>query len=907
MHRTLLAAGFAALVSPLCLAQNVTVEKYSLPNGMTVILHEDHSLPTVVINTWFRVGAQDEPPHRSGFAHLFEHLMFMGTARVPGNQFDILMERGGGANNASTDLHRTNYYSWGPSSLLPTLLYLDADRLEDMGLNMSKEKLDKQRDVVRNELRQSVENAPYGKAGEMVFKLLYTPDHPYYYGVIGTHEDLEAANVANVKDFFATFYVPSNASLVVAGDFKPAEIKPLIAGLFGTIPAGQPVTRKYAPPADSIPVHLSTVKRFTCIDKVELPKVQFTYHSPRTFAAGDAEMDLLADILASGKSSRLYRRLVVQEQLANEVSASQQGFPLGGMFTVDVLTKPDADLAAVERIVDEELAVIVRDGPTQEELSRSQAVVELSKLSALESLQAKADRLNEYEYYWGEPNSFKRDLDRYREASPAAVKKWATEVLRPSERVIINVLPEEPARKKSDRDQRPTEGSVSAFAPPVPEQFTLTCGMPVMLFERHDLPLVSVMLACNPGGGVDPAGKEGVSSLAMKMLTEGAGKLDAAAFAEAVRSLGATFNADADTESAGVHMTMLARNAERGAELFADAVLRPQLQPSSWDRIKSLHIEELKQDLQEPRATASRVGNALLYAPENPYAVPADGTPASVQSLTLDDAKAALSERLLRPENCTLIVAGDITKDRVGQLFGRQFHQFKSQGPAPAKRDSFAFSQAPKGLRVAIVDRPGATQTMVRFAAPGVPFKDASRVQRNLVNTILGGSFTSRLNQNLREDHGYTYGARSGFEMNPSTGAFAAGAAVKADVTGPALREFLTELTKLAAGDISDDEARKARETERSDTVRSFGGLHGLINTAAQLRACNLPFDTVAADFAAIGSATAPDLNAMAKHAYDLDRTVLVLVGDAGVIREQIKDLKLPEPVMLDAEGKPVK
>lgn len=298
--------------------QDVKCEKYSLPNGMTVILHEDHSLPTVTINTWFRVGAQDEPPGRSGFAHLFEHLMFMGTARVPGNDFDVLMETGGGANNASTDLHRTNYFSWGPSSLLPTLLWLDADRLEDMGLQMNADKVNKQRDVVRNELRQSVENAPYGKANEMVNKLLFPPSHPYYTGVIGTHEDLEAANVTNVKDFFSTFYVPNNASLVVAGDFKSDEIKPLVASLFGTLPAGQHVTRKYTLPTEPIAVKLGEIRRFTCIDKVELPKVQFNYSSPRAYTAGDAEMTLAGSILASGKSSRLYTRLIIKEGLARD-------------------------------------------------------------------------------------------------------------------------------------------------------------------------------------------------------------------------------------------------------------------------------------------------------------------------------------------------------------------------------------------------------------------------------------------------------------------------------------------------------------------------------------------------------------------------------------------------------------
>ncbi len=915
MHRPALAALALALVTllvaaPAARAQDVKVEKYTLPNGMTVILHEDHALPTVVINTWFRVGAQDEPPGRSGFAHLFEHLMFMGTTRVPGNQFDVLMETGGGANNASTDLHRTNYFSYGPSKLLPTLLWLDADRLEDMGITMNQEKLDKQRDVVRNELRQVIENAPYGIAGEMVFKLMFTPDHPYYYGVIGTHEDLNAANVTNVKDFFATFYVPSNASLVVAGDFDPATIKPLIAGLFGSMPGGAPVTRKYASPKDPIAVHLNQVKRFTCIDRVELPKVQYNYHAPRGFADGDAEMSLAAEILAGGKSSRLYNRLVIKDETCAEVSAAQQGFPLAGLFSIDVLTKPGADLGAIEKAIDEELARFLKEGPTADELQRAQAAFELGKLRQLQSLQARADAINEYEYYWHEPNSFKRDLDRYRNATTAAIKDWSTKTLTPDARVVVHVLPTEPEREESARDTRPADAAAGAFKPPAPVTFTLPSGLPVMLFERHDLPLVSFTLAGTAGGGLDPAGKEGLASLTAQMLSEGAGDLDTLAFENAVQSLGASLSAGVDTESAEASMTVLRRNLEKAAPLFADAINRPRFDEPAWERVKSLHLDNLGQAMQDPRATVARVSNKLLYAPGNPYATPDDGTIDSVNSISLADAKQALSTRLFPPNACTLFIAGDVTRDDVTRIFGPLMSKFAARATPSASQAKFDFIKPTSGagLRVAVVDRPGATQTFVRFAAPGVKMADASRVQRELLNTTLGGSFTSRLNQNLREDHGYTYGARSNFDMRPSTGAFTAGASVKADTTGAALTEFLKEFNRIRAGDLSDAELAKAQETQRSDTVRSFGQLSGLVNAAATLQAAGLPYETLAADFAAIDKATAAQLNALAKTAVNYDQGVLVLVGDKALILEQLKSVQgLPAPQVYDASGNPMK
>jgi predicted Zn-dependent peptidase len=896
-----IAAGFAASA----VGQDVVYEKYTLPNGMTVILHEDRSLPVATVNIWYRVGAQDEPPGRSGFAHLFEHLMFMGTKRVPGNQFDVLMETGGGANNASTDLHRTNYFSWGPSTLLPTLLWLDADRLEDMGLQMNQEKLDKQRDVVRNELRQVVENAPYGKASEMVYKALYAPSHPYYYGVIGTHEDLEAANVANVKDFFANFYVPNNASLVVAGDFDSAAVRPLIDSLFGTLPAGQPVTRKYAKPAQAIPVKLDGVRRITAIDKVQLPKVEYTYHSPVAFGNGDAEMQLAAAVLADGNSSRLYKRLVIDEQIAAEVSAMQQGYPLGGMFQIAVLAKPDADLARVEALVDEELAKLIKDGPTAEELDRYKATIEMATLASLQSIDRKADRMNEYEYYWGEPNSFKRDLDRFRSATPAKVREWAEETIKQNARVIVRVLPEEPERAASPRDARPKDGATSEFKVPAPQTATLSNGLRVALWTRSDLPLVALHLVSKPGGALDAKGAEGRASLAAEMMTQGAGELDSLAFGDAVQAIGGSFSASTDHETLGVSMTVLKRNVERGVGLFADAVVRPRMEAKDWERVRSLRADDLRQALESPAAAATMVADRMVYGESNPYAFPAGGTVKSVEAMTLEQVQAA-RKSLVDPAFCTLLVAGDVTLAELTPMLERALGSWTGANMQPGTRSEFAI-QPRSSLKLAIVDRPGATQTMIRFQSPGVKYTDPNRVKLRLLSTLLGGSFTSRLNQNLREDHGYTYGARSRYAMEISAGTFSAGASVQAEVTGAALREFMKEFNRLRAGDVSEDDARKVRETARNETVRGFQGLSGLLGVAETMLVNGLSFDTVAADMAMIDKVTAADLNAIAKSALPIESGVLVLVGDKALILEQIKDLGLGEPVFVDAEGNPVK
>ncbi len=878
-------------------------EKYQLDNGLTVILHPDNSVPRACINLWYRVGARNEPPGRSGFAHLFEHLMFMGTKRVPGSDFDVLMETGGGANNASTSLDRTNYFSSGPSSILPTLLWLDADRLEDMGIMMTLEKLDKQRDVVRNERRQMIENAPYGKAYESSYQLMYPPTHPYHNGVIGTHTDLEAAHVQDVKDFFATFYQPNNCSLVVAGDFDPAVIKPMVQQLFGSLPKGNVAPQRAVPPAK-----LDRVIRVTTLDKVQLPGIMISYHSPAQFADGDAEMDLLGSLLTDGNNSRLYQRLVVKEGLASEVSASQDSGALGSIFRITVLALPDADLTRVEQIIDEELTTLVKDGPTTEELARGQAKFELSLLSRLQSVEARADRLNEYEYYFGNPDSLQRDLARYRNATPVSVKAWSGAILRSDARLIQVVLPEEPERNKSGRDTRPADFAKATFTPPNPQTTTLANGLKVMVFPKPGLPLVSMNMVFTPevGKALDPVEKSGRSTLLADMLDEGAGNMNGQQFADAMQAIGARFGAGAEKESFTASMSSLKRGADRGMELFSLALTQPRLASEDWERVHKLHLENLAQADEDPRAVASKVASRILLGDKNPYATPTDGTVATTKSISLSDITAARAS-VLSPANATLIIAGDVTKDEAVNMASKYFGSWSAPAGAPSTSADFAIVAPADTLRVFIVDRPAAVQTVLHLRAPSVTSADSNRISLDLLNTILGGSFTSRLNQNLREKNGFTYGARSNFGLAPSLGMFTATTSVKAEQTGPALREFMGELWRISIGDISKDEAQKARETVQSDTISNFGTLSGIAGIAAGLVAERRPWDSIAADLASIDSIDDAKLNALGKNAVQINKAVLVLVGDKSLVLEQLKPLVdeqiIPAPTVVNVNG----
>lgn len=877
--------------------QTVSVEKYTLPNGMTVILHEDHSLPVAAVNLWYRVGSKDEQPGRSGFAHLFEHLMFMGTARVPGNAFDVLMESGGGWNNASTSEDRTNYYSFGPSSLLPTLLWLDADRLEALGENMTLEKLDKQREVVRNERRQTSENTPYGRAELRIPEMMFPAGHPYHHTVIGSHEDLQAATVNDVKNFFATYYVPCNASLVVAGDFDPATIKPLIAQLFGTLPRGsEPVHMSAAP------VKLDRVKRTTMSDDVEFPRVWMVYHSPKHYADGDAEMDLLARVLSNGITSRLYQRLMYGDnKLAVDVSAYQQSMLLGSIFHVIVDAPPEADLAAVEKAVDDVLAELREKGPSKEELEREKASLEHEMLDGMQPVLERADMLNQYEFAFGEPDGFKRDLDRYRNATAEGVRNWARQVLTPDARLILHVLPELPAPPSDPRATAPKTASSDKVTLPEPAAFTLSNGLKVQHWERKALPLTCVSLVFNGGASLDTFETCGLASVTADMLSAGAGSRGALEFEEALKAIGADFSASVDREWSSVDLQILTRNLDPALGLMADAVMRPAFDAKEWKRVKRDAVNDLKSERDDPASVAGAVGLRVFFGDAHPYGRPVDGTPEAVQKLELDQVK-AFHARAYSPRRAVLLTAGDLSPEQMKAKLEPVFGSWTG----PEAGEESTWPGAPEGvMRVVLVHRPGAVQTVVRFFAPGPAYDAPQRIALEAFGTILGGSFTSRLNQNLREDKGYTYGARCAYVFGRRAGFFQAGASVHAEVTGASLKEFFAEFDRIRGGDISEDEAAKAKAQVRTDVLEGIESLSGLLTFAGELAHLDRPFSSLAEDLTALNTVPASRLNELARPAVALEKCVLVLVGDRDVILGQIADLKLPAPIELDEAGNP--
>ena len=437
LSRSLSALVATLAVSTSAAALDLPFKKSKLENGLTVIVHEDHTLPIVAVNLVYRVGSRDEEVKRTGFAHLFEHLMFMGTRRAPPKMFDAWMEAAGGANNAWTSEDLTDYHELGPPSSLPLLLWLEADRLETLGREIDAAKLDLQRDVVRNERRQSIENVPYGRVELRMPELLWPDGHPYHHPVIGSHEDLEAASVDDVRRFFEKNYVPANAALVVAGDAKEAEIGELVKRLFGGIPGGVRPPRAEA----KAPARLGKVVRETIEDHVELSKIVMTFHAPPKLAPGDADLDLFAAILATGKSSRLYKALVYDKPLAQSVGASESSSDLASAFTIEAVARQGVSLDDLEKAIDAVLTEAIAKPPADDELRRAKSRYEHAFVSGLQSIEARARLLALYEVETGDPGFVDKDLARYRAATTASVNEWAKKVVTLGERVIVRVVP----------------------------------------------------------------------------------------------------------------------------------------------------------------------------------------------------------------------------------------------------------------------------------------------------------------------------------------------------------------------------------------------------------------------------------------------------------------------------------
>jgi zinc protease len=902
----------------------ISFEKIKLKNGLEVIFSEDHRLPLVATNLWYHVGPANELAGRTGFAHLFEHMMFEGSKHVGAKaHFKHLEGAGASSINGTTDFDRTNYFETLPSNQLELALWLESDRMGYLLETIDHEKLSNQRDVVRNERRQSVENHPYGLVEEAQYHALFPKGHPYYASVIGSHADIEAARINDVRDFFKQFYTPNNASLAIVGDFDTKQAKEMVEMYFGTIPSGPPV-----PKIDVTTPPIASRRTVTVQDQVELPRLYMSWLTAPIFKPGDAEADLAAHILGGGKSSRLYKKLVYEKQIAQSVHASNSGLILGSVFSIEVTAKPGVKLEELEKIVNEEVAEFRKNGPTQSELEGARNTIEkriISRLETLGGFGGVADKLNFYNYFLGDPGYLPKDLNRYDTATTDGLKQFADKYLTDNSCVVVNGVPgkktieDVPRAAATDEKESHTVASASPFEPwrdnppkpapmpklllPTPATFKLSNGLTVFLHERHNLPVVAANLTAVGGSSTNPTTKPGLSYFTADMLDEGTSSRSTLQIAHDLDQTGTSLNTSSGPDSASTTMHCLTKTVQPSFDLLSDVVLHPAFESKEIERVRNQLVTSLKQDKDSPPTIARNVMYRELYGADNPMGYDERGTVPSVKAIAREDLLKFWQGNYL-PGNSVLSIAGDLTLDQAKAMAEKYFGNW--QGTATRLEPKEA--KSPSARAVYVVNKEGAPQTAVSIGLIGISRSNPDYVPTRVLNTAFGGMFSSRLNMNLREKHGYTYGAHSRFACFRSAGPFAVGTSVRTDVTGPALSEIFKEVEAVRGSKpITADELRMSKDNNVLSLPGMFETSSGVAGSTSDLFVYGLPLDYYRTLPGLIEKTTVDDVSRVAQKYLKPESMIVSLAGDKTKIEAELKPLNLGSIHELDFECNPVK
>jgi len=897
-------------------------EKYKLDNGLEVILSEDHRLPMVAVNLWYHVGAANEVPGRTGFAHLFEHMMFEGSKHVPTNAHNSLLEAAGASDiNGSTDFDRTNYYETLPSNQLELALWLESDRMGYLPDQLSQANLSRQQDVVRNERRERLENSPYGVVEEGLFHQIFPKEHPYYGRIIGSHSDIQAAKLEDVQNFFKLYYAPNDASLAIVGDFDPEKARGLVEKYFGPLKRGEDVPKiKAHTPA------IATERRAVVQDNVQLPRVYMGWLTSPIFKPGDAEADLAATVLGGGKSSRLYKKLVYEKQIALDVAVNQQSLILGSLFEVQATARPGVKPEDLEKAIDSELEAFRKTGPTAAELARARNVLESRIIAGLETLGGDggvADRLNSYNHYLGTPDYLATDIARYENASIEAVQAFAQGQLNANQRVVVYGVPgkqdlgaEVPTPKAEPKDaaknggeplnadaewrrDAPKPGPASALHLPVPEKFKLSNGLTVLYSERPGLPLVAANLVLHAGSGVNPVDRPGLASMTARMLQQGTTTRTAPQIADRAADLGATLNSGAGTDTTGISTRSLSRNFPEALELLADVALHPSFPQAEVERVRSERLTWIVQERDEPSAMASRVMTGALYGPRHTYGYPDSGTTESIKAISREDLL-HFWQRNYFPDDAALVVTGNIKLASLKPLLEKRFGAWKAGRPAPPALGSPETTDA----KLILVDRPGAPQTTLVCFSMGLARSTPDYAPVEVMNTDLGGLFSSRINMNLREAHGYTYGAGSFFNYHRAAGPFLVFSDVRTDVTAPATTEIFKELRRMREMQMTPAELTLSQDSIARSLPGRFERGTEAAGTFAELFTYDLPLDYYSTLPDHINAVTIEQAQAMAQKYVQPEKMIVLAVGDRSKIEEEMKKLNLGKVEIRDTDGK---
>jgi len=906
------AAVFIALVvlaAPFLAAQaskvDLPFQKFTLDNGLTLIIHEDHKAPIVAFNVWYHVGSKNELAGKTGFAHLFEHLMFNGSENYDDDYFKPMQKAGATDLNGTTNEDRTNYFENVPVSALDLVLWMESDRMGHLKGAISQAKLDEQRGVVQNELRQ-YQNEPYSVTEDLLIKGTYPPNHPYSWSVGGSIEDLDNAKLEDVRKWFETYYGPNNAVVVVAGDIDAKTALDKVQKYFGDIPPSPPVARHSAWVAKRTGSHRQAVQ-----DRVAQARIYKVWNIPGWGTGCADKLDLVSSILADGKSSRLYKRLIYDDQLATSVSATINPREIAGVFTIEADARPGVELAKVEKAIDEELARFLAEGPTAAELERVKAQYAARFIKGAERIGGfggKSDILATSMVFGGSPDAYKATLKHIEEATPATLKESANAWL--SDGVYILEVTPYPAyaaaKEGADRKTVPAAGAAPEAKFPAVQRATLGNGLKIVLAERHTIPVVNFALVVGAGYSSDKGAGLGTSSLAMSMLDEGTAKRSSLQISDELALLGAEIRTGSGIDTSSVSLSTLKDKLDPALDIYADVILNPAFPQADFERLQKIQIAQIGQEKDSPIYMALRILPGLIYGADHPYGGPftGSGNEATVAKLVRDDL-AKFHKTWFKPGNATLIVVGDTSLAEIRPKIEKLFKGW-APGAVPAQDIKTVALRAKPA--VYIIDKPGAPQSVVIGGHPAPPSADPDAIAIEAMNDILGGDFVSRINLNIREDKHWSYGAASLLIPAKGQRPFFAYAPVQADKTKETMIEIRNELEGiLGKKPITTDEFQNMK-------MSKVLGLPGRWETMAAVQASlgeivtfGLPDDYFQKYSGRVQKLTIDDLAKAAKKTVHPDAVTWIVVGDRAQIEAKIRELGLTDIFVIDADGNIVK
>ncbi len=876
----------------------ISFEKHTLSNGLDVILHEDHNIPVVAVNVWYHVGSKDEEIGRTGFAHLFEHVMFEGSKHHNSSHFDPLQKAGANLNGSTTP-DRTNYWEDVPTNYLDLALWLESDRMGFLLDALDQQRLDIQRDVVKNERRQSYENRPYGMAHWHLQEALYPMPHPYHWMTIGSQEDLDAADLDDIKNFFKRFYTPSNASLAIAGDIDMGQALEMVNHYFGDLPPGEPVPRKGR--------HDSSLRgriELEMRDSVTLPRTYIAWPTPPEGDIDDAPLEIYQAIMSDGLTSRLHKSLVYEKQIAQSANMRYHSSEIAGQCILSVTAAEGHELDEVEAAADAEMEMLLREPPTDEEITRVKNRIEAShfrQLARIGGFGGRADQLNHYSVFSADPDLINTSLDKYMSVTREDVMRVAESILGENQ-VRLRVLPEptlSSATVTIDRTVMPPPKSEPVFNPPTPTRTKLSNGMGISVIEQRGMPIVAFGVLMDAGASRDPENLPGLAGFTAQMLPEGTTTKTSQEIAQAFEFIGSRISADGRREYTLLSAETLTKHWPTGLELTADLVLNPNFPDHEIERVRREHLTELRRGKDEPNAVAEQLMAGLVFQSSSGYGHPLSGTEKSIAALTRDDIVSQFS-RDYTPANANLIVVGDVSIDEVAKRAEAVFGRWKG-GPSANGRSVVEPSNGT--ATIYLVDRPGAPQSVIRALNTTIPRLHPDYLGLTLMNYAFGGQFSARLNQNLRQEKGYSYGYQSHVQWFRSSSLMLAGGSVQTEVTKESVFETLKEYNEVRGSrPISEEELENAKASVLRSFPANFERPGAIMGQVLQMVQFGLPDDYLQTVRANVDAVTLDDVHRITQELVRPDQLKILVVGDRQLIETGLRQLDLPT-VVLDADG----